>query len=167
MHNGFRLWLMTILLSVGSSNCAYADPNPEDRPEAPCDKLDLQATADGQTLNFLLTNQGDAAMNIEKDFSHWQNMYLVVLHEVRFGQTIPRTSYATDPLVGSYNLPAGGKILESIALTSGYPELPKLNGSLIIFWSTDIRASYRGGDCSVRRSGSLRVKAPIRISSLE
>src|SRR5689334_7464341 len=53
-------------------------------------------------ITFKLTNISGAALEIEKDFSHWQNMYLVIKRERPFDDVVAQTEYATDPAIGSY-----------------------------------------------------------------
>jgi len=130
----------------------------------PCPVLQLEATTKGELLHFRLTNPLDYPIETRHDFSHWQNMYLVVLHERHFGEVVRRTSYSGDPLLGSYSILSGGFVEEDVSLTISYPELSELRGSALVFWSADIPYVAGRRECNVRMSGSLRVSLPIAKS---
>jgi hypothetical protein len=130
--------------------------------ESICASIKMQATKSNTSLRFRLSNDSDATVQVAKDFSHWQHMYLVVVFERNFGEVVKRTSFSTDPQLGNYEIAPGGYVDEMFALLPAFSSLSKLEGTAVVFWSTDLHVLNSGKECQIRLDGSKRIELPLR-----
>lgn len=122
----------------------------------------LNVSLDDNSLMFTLVNEAKTSLSINRDFSHYQNMYIVVLREKGFGSVLDGSGVLSgDPSVGEYRLVPKQKIIEEVDLLSMYPKLNTISGSVIVFWSTELDVLIEGEEKTIRKSGSLRVVLPI------
>ena len=129
---------------------------------------DIEVIQSGSTLEFILKNIAKQDLVVNRGFSHHQNMYLVVLHENGFGTVLPANGVVGgDPSIGDYTLRPNHSVVEKVDLLSLYPDLGKLKGSVIIFWSSDIEIAIGNEEKTERMSGSKRVKIPINKNIID
>ena len=149
--SAFVVSLMTVVVT---SNASYSA-------EGGCAELEIRGVQKGSRVHFTLTNTSPNAIKVRRDFSHWQNLYFVVIHESGFGTVVPRRGYGTDPVVGDYSIPKAESVEEHFDLISAYPSLLKLDGYALLFWSTNVYSQSEGQECKQRHSGSIRIALPI------
>ena len=144
---------LTILLVLFCLSCdAYSDR-----------QIALNASVTQGQLNFNLVSLASEPIKISRDFTHYQNMYLVVLLEKNYGQVIsPNNIFGGDPAVGTYSLRNKESVEEKIDLIALYPELATSCGNALVFWSTDLHFYTGSNSKSERLSGSLRVNLPLK-----